>query len=506
MDLIIEFFKFIFTPHSPIAVFINNIIIFVAATIVVWITIQTYRIRSAYRKFSKLRKYFDELDEKEHNREKIEVLLKKPAYYHPWLMKKMDTVKKLKDDTNATIDAIDNIDTNLRWVTYGILRYPAGSLIVLGLLGTIAGLQKAIYSLLPAIQAGNQLNLEAIKEVMVGTLTGMQTAFSTTLAGLFCSIVLGFLISLGVKGYFDRYITAVKSFLIETAIPLYSVIDEKQVKSLTDHTKELKIAIKDLAKQSSTLFQPIVESADRISMGVNKMFEAAQSFVTASDSINNFNNTLKGNLTTLGSTLKSVMESIDKFNNIQTDIESTLNQITGIPQQINSVTTQFQKFMSTLSGEFRTHQGNLQKQHEKIVAEQMKALTKASGAMSQQVEKVMQKVGETSTKLTDANKTLDQSIEKATASQKEYAQQYLSAYKKQYETIQSGLNDFLEKSRKEQDHQNKQVVDAVSSWVEYNQFLSELLQDMRKLPGQIAKAVREGNGQYPLQIPTKKEG
>ncbi|MBD3340220.1 MAG: hypothetical protein GF353_13995 [Candidatus Lokiarchaeota archaeon] len=516
MDIILKLFKFIFVGHSVVAITINSVIIAVSIGILFWIIIQLYNIRGAFRKFSKFKRDFQKLDEKEKTKEKIDEFIKNKKYRHPWLLKKIDTVKKLKDDTNATIDAIDNIDSNLRWITYGILRYPTSSLIILGLLGTIAGLQKAIYSFLPAIRTGKLLNLEAVRNVMLGTLEGMQTAFSTTLAGLFCSIILGFIISLGIKGYFDRYITAAKSFLVETLIPLYSVLEASNLQTLTDQTKELKTAVADLAEQSNTLFQPIVESANSLNSGINKIFAAAQTYVKVTDSIEKLNSNLEGNLDILSNSLKGVMTSIDKYSSLQTDIENTLKEIASVPQQ-------FKEYINSLNTEFKNQQDILYEQHNKIVKEQLDALIEATDSMSKrmetfqeeadktkealkdaaekgvgdlmtEVEKVIKQVGSTSTKIVDANKSLDITLANVQKSQKEHADQYLNAYKKQYESIQSSLNEFFDNFKQDQVFRNKQVIDAVSSWATYNQFLSKLLKDMDSLPTKIAKAVREGNG------------
>ncbi|CAN2040747.1 MotA/TolQ/ExbB proton channel domain-containing protein [Candidatus Magnetomoraceae bacterium gMMP-15] len=376
MNILIEFLSFIFRPHSDIAVMINSIIINLSIIILLWAGFQFLRITVAYIKFSRFRACIKKA--KELTQEDIEELSHKFQYKNSFLLQKIAIVNNLKDDKNAMIDSIDHIDANLRWLAYGITKYPTGSLIVLGLLGTVWGLQKAIYHLLPTIQS--ELNLENLKEVMIGTLSGMQTAFATTLAGLFCSIILGFLISIFLKGFLDRYIAKVKFFLIQYILPVYSVGESDHsysLASLTKKTNELKKNIEDIVEKSDLLFQPIIESADNFKIGMDKMFSAAHTFVDASDSINDVSSTLKNGLQSLSDTLKEVKASLSFYNNAGPDIEAALKNLIDIPKH-------FEQIINLISSELKIHKQVVPDGYNEILNQQLQTLTKTVSDLSTQ--------------------------------------------------------------------------------------------------------------------------
>ncbi len=517
-DIIQSFFEFIFSWNSYIALIINLIIISISTISLIIIIYKMLIIRGAYNKFTRLKENYLSLENDLLSKEKIKELVREPTYYHPWIENKFETVFRLQSDTNAIIDSIDNIDSSLRWKTYGILKFPISSLIIFGLLGTIAGLQQAIHHFLPAIESGSTLNLDSVRAIMLGTMQGMQTAFSTTLAGLFCSIILGFLVSMFLRGYFDRYITSIKNFLVEEIIPLYTVLDDTNVERLVNQSEKLESAVRSIAEQSNILFRPIVESANKMDKGLKQIYKAAHTFIPVTEEIKSFTNTLKGSLTTLGSSLDNTRMSIDKYNNIQTEMETTIKDIANVPEQ-------FKNYIKELKKEFNEHYTKALNLYNDNTKNQLETLIEASKSMTDQmntwkeatsetreafkdaakkgvgdliddVKKLLDEVNNTSSNVAEINSKISESFLKAQQSQKDFAEQYLNTYKKQYEDIHNLLNNFLEKSKKNQDNRNKQVLDAISSWVTYNQFLSKLLNQMDSLPRRIADVVNDNNGKH----------
>jgi hypothetical protein len=194
-QLIFDFFSYIFYPHSPISQLINNIIFIITGGLLVWIIAQYSRISLAYRTLIRFKKSL--LGNKDNSKTHAEIEKLISGKGKKLLKKRISIVRNLREDANGTLDAIDHLDSDLRWETTGILKYPTSSLVIFGLLGTVWGLQKAVYSLLPTLQ--KELDLLKLQEVMQGTLAGMQTAFTTTLTGLFCSLVIGFIASVFLK-------------------------------------------------------------------------------------------------------------------------------------------------------------------------------------------------------------------------------------------------------------------------------------------------------------------
>lgn len=80
-----------------------------------------------------------------------------------------------------------------------LVRYLIGVMILLGLIGTfwgvlltVGGIQKVLESLEPARVSDATQFVSHLKDSMGGLLGGMSTAFSTSLFGLGCSVILGF--------------------------------------------------------------------------------------------------------------------------------------------------------------------------------------------------------------------------------------------------------------------------------------------------------------------------
>lgn len=478
MNLFFDLLKFVFAPTTPISLVINATILAIAAAILLWCIFYFLRIKAARARLAKLKKTFDGMEGGQ-TAQKIEDLANDDQIKHAWVTSRLAAIQKLKADTNATVDAIENLDMDLRWRVYGILRFPTNALIILGLLGTVWGLQDAVYSLLPTIRS-QSISLASIKNVMTGTLQGMQTAFATTLAGLVCSLVIGFITSLGLKEYLNRYIDELKRFLIGSVIPLYSVMDTTYLEKLAKQARSLKDSVVSIAQQSDLLFQPVVASANKMSEGVGKIFEASQTFITASKAIEDFSANLSGSLTTLTTSLNEVRRAMDTYNKIQTDIEKSLQSIAGIPEQ-------FKEFMSAIGEKFAGHQQKLQEAHESIIGEQREANEKEMTNLVTQFSGLLDKLGITSTKVVEAHGSLEKTWENFDKSQKTFAEQYVKANQDQYEKIKTALQGILADAQKHQDFKNKQVLDAISGWVINNQLLSD---QFVKLPGNIAQAIR----------------
>lgn len=480
MNMIGELLGFIFNPQTPIAKIINFMILVIASGVLVRIVYYLYRIKGAFARLRKLESHFEGLETGEKNAAKIEELAEVAEYKHPWFRERLAVINKLKEDPNATIDSIDNLDMDLRWKAYGILRYPNGSLIVLGLFGTVWGLQKAVYSLLPTI--GGTLDLEKIKVVMVGTLTGMQTAFATTLAGLICSIFLGFAISLVLKGFLNHYINEQKNFLVASVIPQFSLMGSAHLDNISKIAKSLKSSVTDLAKQSDLLFQPIVESASKINNGIGKIYESSQTFVTASEAIEGFSTNLSGSLTTLTTSLNEVKRAMDTYNKIQTDIEKSLASIAGIPDE-------FQEFMRTLNEQFNEYQKTLQEAHDNSVQAHQAANEAERRRFADSISGLLEKMSEAVDKVANAQGGMEAAWKNMETHQKRIVADQLKVTEEQHQLMRSSLEEILKKSQDTQDHKSKQLLEAISSWITYNQQLSD---HFGNLPKNIADAIQNG--------------
>ncbi len=106
--------------------------------------------------------------------------------------------KQVTLSTQSTRAILDSVATRLD-ETRDISRYLIGLLVFLGLLGTFWGLLETIGSISATIQGLNPTGgdtatiLDALKTGLAAPLSGMGTAFSSSLFGLSGSLVLGFL-------------------------------------------------------------------------------------------------------------------------------------------------------------------------------------------------------------------------------------------------------------------------------------------------------------------------
>ena len=510
--VITDFFYYIFFPHNQISQIINTFIFFITTCLLVWITAQFYRISSAYIKFIKFKKALTNQKDKHLTHDDIKKLMADQKI--SLLSKKISAIQRLREDTSGTLDVIDHIDSDLQWSTTGILKYPTGSLIIFGLLGTVWGLQKAIYSLLPTMQ--EELDLLKLQEVMQGTLSGMQTAFTTTLAGLFCSLIIGFIVSVFLRNYVNKYIANTKQFLIESIIPIYSLLNTDHIETLTSQTKALKESVSDVVKQTDLLFQPIIESANRLKKGMEQIYSAAHTFVTASDSVNNLSKALGGNLQGLQDTLAGVQNSLDSSNSLQAEIEQSIKDLSNLP-------VYFEELMTRMTDEFKSHQKDIQKNNAEFFGKQSEQLgssiadlatqaelwrseTSDAGSflkkaseesvkkLSEDVELLLQKVSDSALTMGEVNTNLIETLENIRNDQNAMSNQSVNTHKEQLNAITKILDSFITDSQKNQNHNNKQMLDAISQWIQYNQLIGNALEKIGDLPERIAVAVSNGNG------------
>ncbi|AMM85460.1 hypothetical protein [Martelella sp. AD-3] len=132
-------------------------------------------------------------------------------------------------------------------------RYLVGLLVFLGLLGTFWGLLGTIGSIGDIIQSldpnsGDSADvLDALKEGLAGPLSGMGTAFSSSLLGLSGSLVLGFL-DLQAGRAQNRFYMELENWL----------------STMTDVTSDLTPALEGVASGSSEQFEILAEELRRI--------------------------------------------------------------------------------------------------------------------------------------------------------------------------------------------------------------------------------------------------
>jgi len=108
-----------------------------------------------------------------------------------------------------------------------IPKFISSILIMLGLVGTVLGLVISVKEIQPMIWGlENISDFSTVTNMMFSTLSGMETAFSTTIAGLIGTILLSFFIFC-LNKYLNHFITEFESFCIEKLSPLFNLIEEE---------------------------------------------------------------------------------------------------------------------------------------------------------------------------------------------------------------------------------------------------------------------------------------
>ena len=221
-------------------------------------------------------------------------------------------------------DALADILTGEQSRKASFANYILGILIILGLIGTLRGLITAITEVQPLLQDIQNLDqLPTISDALRLTLSGMSTAFVTTLAGLLTSLALGFF-----GWLFNReqsaFLTQFERFISTEIIPRFTQTPESSIESavtqLTECTNTLKFATQE---NVSAMRQAIQQLTDTSWGG-----QLEQQYILA----NKF-----------GTTADNLLESLDKIGEYQILITSTVDSFEKLTVESMSHITEYQE-------------------------------------------------------------------------------------------------------------------------------------------------------------------
>lgn len=147
----------------------------------------------------------------------------------------------------------------------GLSNYILGILIILGLVGTLWGLTTAVNKVQPLLQDIEDLDqLSQISKAIQETLSGMDTAFNTTLAGLLASFGLGFcgwIFNLLNSAFLTRFETVIATEII----PYFKQASESAIESSMDQLQvsvgEFKLATEDNVRRMQESIQQLTEKS-----------------------------------------------------------------------------------------------------------------------------------------------------------------------------------------------------------------------------------------------------
>jgi len=204
-----------------------------------------------------------------------------------------------------------------------ILRYMIGLLVFLGLLGTFWGLLQTISSVSGVINTidfnissisndGNSLFLD-IQKGLSAPLSGMSTAFSSSLFGLAGSLVLGFL-DLQVGQASNRFFNELEDWLSQMAIFTTS---ETGNAGLSEAAVESLAIVAKRANQNENEKVRITENINDLTIVLNRLVEKLDE-----------DRSVKDHLITISTVLKNLGEqNTDKISELQSNLTIELRAI-----------------------------------------------------------------------------------------------------------------------------------------------------------------------------------
>ena len=298
-------------------------------------------------------------------------------------------------------DALADIHAGEASRKAGLSNYILGILIILGLIGTLRGLITAIIEVQPLLRDIQDLDqLPTISDALRLTLSGMSTAFVTTLAGLVTSIalgLLGWLFNLANSAFltkFERYVsTEILPYFTQAP---ESAIDSN-IKQLTDSTNTLKFATKENARIMNDAIHRLTDT-----------------------SWGGFLDQLYGMSMNFGETSKDLLESLRKIKEHQAIIENTVADFKDTTatsvSQIAGVVDSFEKLITTSMSKISEYQSSVESYKDLIgqsmghVADYQEALRKG---LENSVESFRELIAESMVQVSGYQEALQEGLENA---------------------------------------------------------------------------------------------
>jgi hypothetical protein len=154
----------------------------------------------------------------------------------------------------------------------GFSRFMAGSLTVLGLVGTVLGLSLAIGNLAPTLGGiESTRDIGAFAKQMLTTLAGMKTAFSCTLTGLICAFILStlnFCVQRVQAGFYGR----LEEFSNYELVPLIAPAS-------ADHATD------EFVQKIETAGQTISNALERVDAATRQYVDSASAVKSATEDL-----------------------------------------------------------------------------------------------------------------------------------------------------------------------------------------------------------------------------
>ena len=231
----------------------------------------------------------------------------------------------------------------------GLSNYILGILIILGLVGTLWGLVTAVDKVQPLLEDIDNLDqLPQISKAIQETLSGMDTAFNTTLAGLLASLGLGFcgwLFNLSNSAFLTRFETVISTEII----PYFKQTPESAIESSMDQLQvsvsEFKLATEDNVRKMQESIQQLTEKSwdaylEQQYVIANELSEIPQELRESLGGISEYQVLIKSTVESFEKMTGNFMTEVSKN---QSTVDTMVNDFKELTTQSMSQVSEYQK-------------------------------------------------------------------------------------------------------------------------------------------------------------------
>ncbi|MCX6170618.1 MAG: hypothetical protein NTX65_14855 [Ignavibacteriales bacterium] len=227
-----------------------------------------------------------------------------------------------------SIDIVDSVVSTIPLPGAMSAKKVSGILVLLGLLGTIVGLSQSI---LPMRELLVQKDVEAITNSMISFLSGMSTAFSTTLLGIISTLLVLFILF-----FYEKHKNSLEEsferLIVGKIIPAYSFVKSR------DDLDDIKHIMTDISTTLTGVVQQTVKTNENTRELYQNLF----------DSVASLTKVIREVVTPLGqsgniqsemlSILRNVEEVFNKFSESSIEMKTSISDFTSkYDQMIRSV-------------------------------------------------------------------------------------------------------------------------------------------------------------------------
>ena len=331
-------------------------------------------------------------------------------------------------------DALADIHAGEASRKAGLSNYILGILIILGLIGTLRGLITAIIEVQPLLRDIQDLDqLPTISDALRLTLSGMSTAFVTTLAGLVTSIalgLLGWLFNLANSAFLTRF----ERFVSTEIIPHFTQTPESAIES----------NIEQLSKCSNTFELASNAIVENLQRAIYQLTDTSwgghleQQFVLAKN---------------FGETSKDLLESLRKIKEHQALFDNTLTSFKEL-----TVTS-----ISQIEGVVASS--------EELITTSMSKISEYQSAVESYKDLITQSMGH----VADYQEALRKGLENSVESFRELIAESMAQVSGYQEALQEGLENAVPKMRAESEVFKATILEYQNSQAEFVDQLADKL-------------------------------